>query len=184
MRDRGRVGLVPTPRDEGDHMKHKSFYAVVLFALCMLQVGWTAVQAVPSERSLEVKVNYTGSGIVDAKHKIYVMLFDANPMTATTLVDSTSGPTPAVSSGVSHILARQSTDSRNGKITFSNLTAPKVYAAAFFDKTGQYHGVADPSPGSPMGLYGTFPDQLTAITTENAKTVRVTISFDDSHSTP
>jgi hypothetical protein len=76
---------------------------------------------------------------------------DANPMTATALVDSTPGPTPAVSSGVSHILARQSTDSKDGTISFLRLAASTVYAMAFFDKTGQYNGVADSLSGHRWG---------------------------------
>jgi len=143
------------------------------------------VHAAPLDRTLKVKLNYTGACTVDEKHKIYVLLFDANPLTASTLIDSTSQPTPAVSTaGVSHIIARESSLAKDGTITFHSVGISPVYVASFLDKTGTYDGHGDPTAGSPMGLYGAPPDKLQAIALEAGKTVEVNFSFDDSRLTP
>jgi hypothetical protein len=161
------------------------FVAFVLVCLLPIVAGRKALQAAPAERILTVKLNYTGSAAVDEKHKIYVLLFDANPMTSSTLSDATSQATPpAPTAGVSHIIARESTSAKNGTITFHAVVLSPVYAMFFVDKTGTYNGHADPSSGSPMGLYGTPPDKLEAIALEPGKPVRLTFSFDDSRSTP
>ena len=153
---------------------------VVVFAL-----GLVSLAAAPAQKKLKVKVNYTGAGVVDEKHKIYVMLFDANPFTASKLEDDSSVPAPpAPAEGVSHILRRQSTSSKNGAIAFSDLSASPVYAAAFFDKNGSYDGHSDPVSGSPMGVYGKAPDKAEPITLGAGKAVEVVLSFDDSIKTP
>jgi hypothetical protein len=69
--------------------------------------------------TLKVKLNDTGTGIVNEKHRVYVLLFDANPFTATSLIDATSQPTPpAAAAGVSHILARQGAAGKDATLSF------------------------------------------------------------------
>jgi len=68
-----------------------------------------------------------GAGVVDEKHKIYVLLFDANPFTSSSLIDATSQPTlPAAAPGVSHILVRQGAAATDVTLTFEKLSAPSV----------------------------------------------------------
>lgn len=165
----------------------RSFLFVALVWVCLLAIlaAHKSVQAAPPERVLKITLNYTGAGTVDERHRIYVLLFDANPMTASTLSDATSLATlPAPAAGVSHIVARESAASKNGMITFHGVGVSPVYAAFFFDKTGTYNGHGDPSAGSPMGVYGTPPDKLEAIALDPDKPVQLTFSFDDSKSTP
>lgn len=164
-----------------------SFLVVVLVSMCLLPIltAYKAVQAAPPERVLKITLNYMGAGKVDEKHRIYVLLFDANPMTSSTLSDATSQATPpAPVAGVSHIIARESADSKNGMIAFRGVAVSPVYAMFFFDKAGTYNGHTDPASGSPMGLYGTPPDKLEAIALEVDKPVQLTFSFDDARSTP
>ena len=168
-------------------VKFRNSLFVLFVAACLLPFLGTRrpLQAAPPERTLKIKLNYTGTGVVDEKHKIYVLLFDANPVMASTLIDSTSQSTPpAPAAGVSHIIARESTATKDGAITFHAVAVSPVYAMFFFDRTGTYNGHADPSSGSPMGLYGVPPDKLEAILLAPGKPAQVIFSFDDSRLTP
>jgi hypothetical protein len=136
-------------------------------------------------RTVKASINYRGSGVVDGKHRIYVLLFDANPVTATTLADATSPTTaPTPTPGVSHSIARESVATKNGTITFQALPVSPVYAMFFLDKAGTYDGHVDPASGSPMGLHGTPPDKLQPIQVDPGKTIEVTFAFDDSRRSP
>jgi len=158
-----------------------SLFLVALTA----SVGAARSQNPSLHQTLRVKVNYTGAGTVDARHRIYVLLFDSNPMTAATLVDASSqSAPPAPQNGVSHIVARQSTPSKNGIITFRNIAVTRVFAMAFYDKAGTYNGHPDSSPGSPMGIYGVMPDKLESVDLHSDKDSQIAVTFDDSKSTP
>ena len=152
-----------------------AFLAVTQFGVC----------AAATHSTLKVKLNYTGAEVVDENHKIYVLLFDSNPFTASSLVDSTSETTPpATSAGVSHILRRFSAARRDGTITFEYLRPSAVYAAAFVDRNGSYDGRSDPASGAPMGMYRKVPDKIEPIRLKNGKSVKVVLAFDDSTKTP
>ena len=151
----------------------------------VLAVTQWGVGASTTHSTLKVKLNYTGKGIVDEKHRIYVLLFDTNPFTASSLVDSTSETIPpATSAGVSHILRRFSAARRDGTITFDYLRSSAVYAAAFVDRNGSYNGHSDPVSGSPMGMFRRVPGEVEAIPLKNGKSVTVVLAFDDSAKTP
>jgi hypothetical protein len=158
---------------------------VLAFAALALVFTHTGVLAAPSTMTLKLKLNYMGASTVDEKHRIYVLLFDANPYTAASLADSSSDPAPpAAAPGVAHILARESGAAKNATITFSGLAVSPVYAMCFLDKAGTYNGHLDSVSGAPMGVYGKFPDQLEPIKVEAGKTTQVTMAFDDSLKTP
>ena len=153
--------------------------------ICIFVLAHGGLTAAPAGKKLKLKVNYTGAGVVDEKHKVWVLLFDANPFTASRLEDSTSAPTPPVpAAGVSHILRRQAASGNNATVTFTNLTLSPVYAAAFFDKGGSYDGHSDPVSGSPMGVYGKAVDQAEPITLGEGKPAEVVLTFNDSFKTP
>jgi hypothetical protein len=153
---------------------------IVLFGV----TPW-AVCAATTHGTLKVKLNYRGAGIVDENHKIYVLLFDTNPFTASSLVDATSETAPpAAVSGVSHILRRFSASRKDGTITFDYLRSSAVYAAAFLDRNGSYDGHSDPASGAPMGLYRKAPDKIEPIRLRTGKSVRIVLAFDDSTKTP
>ena len=161
----------------------------ILFALMSVFIftqGLFSLSAAPAaHKTLKVKVNYTGGGTVDERHKIYVLLFDANPFTASKLEDFSSAPTlPAPEAGVSHIIRRQSASSKNESVTFNDLSVSTVYAAAFFDKNGSYNPQTFMIEGAPMGVYGKAPDQPEPIKLSVGKTVEVTLGFDESIKAP
>jgi len=160
---------------------------ILLFpiVLCVLAGMPSSVWAETGHRTLQVKLNYTGGGTVDENHRIYVLLFDSNPYTASSLIDSTSEASPpATAAGVSHILRRFSAARKNETITFEYLNSSPVYAAAFVDQNGDYNRHFDPAPGGPMGAYGKAPGKLAPIKLKDGKRVKIVIAFDDSTKTP
>jgi len=155
----------------------------------MMTVVWKqeSVQAAGGHRTLKVKLNYTGTGVVDEKHQIYVMVSDANPFLASTLVDSISDAKPPVAAaGVAHIVGRLGGASKDSTVTFEDVRVSPVFVAGFFDKSGGFNGQAspDPAPGSPMGAYGKMPDRLEAIAIEEGKTVEIVLTIDEASKTP
>ncbi|MGC9997183.1 MAG: hypothetical protein ABSF71_14750 [Terriglobia bacterium] len=166
-------------------MNKKSLILLASIAVFVLALTQSSARAASAHKTLKVKLNYAGAGIVDDKHKIFVLLFDANPYTSTSLVDSTAAATPPVpAAGVCHILRRQSASGKNETITFNDLGVSPVYAAAFLDQSGHYDGVADPASGSPTGVYGKALDKAEPIKLDEGKTVEVVLGFDDSTKTP
>ena len=166
-------------------MNKQSAILLASVVLCVLVGMPLSLRAATARRTLQVRLNYTGAGMVDENHRIYVLLFDSNPYTASSLIDSTSEATPpAAAAGVSHILRRFSASRKNEIITFEYLSSSPVYAAAFVDQTGNYDGHSDPAPGGPMGAYGKAPDKLAPIRLKNGKRVRIVIAFGDSTKTP
>ena len=135
-------------------------FVTVLGALVVVCTQVSAPAPAPAG-TLKLKLNYTGAGVLDEKHKIYVLLFEANPFTSSSLIDATSQPNlPAAAPVVSHILVRQGAAAKDATRTFEKLSAPSVYAIVFFDKNGTYNGQPDTMSGSPMGVYGKLPDKL------------------------
>jgi len=66
-----------------------------------------------------VDVNYTGSGTVDASHKIYIALWDS--------ADFNAVPT-----------AVKPLESKTGTVTFTDVQKSPVYVSAAFDPTGKW----------------------------------------------
>jgi hypothetical protein len=175
---------VPLPKKEKTVNK-KSFILSALMTILVLAFTYASAEDAAPHKTLKVKLNYTGTGTVDQKYKIYVLLCDANPYTATSLVDSTAAANPpAPAAGVSHILRCQSDSGKDGAITFSDLSVSPVYALAFWDKSGSYDGVSDPASGSPAGAYGKVADKPEPIKLEEGKAVEIVLWFNDSTKTP
>jgi hypothetical protein len=168
-------------------VSNRTAYSTVLIALFWAIGLFGQTTAPASEQSaLKVNVNYSGKGAVDQRHKLYVLLADANPYTASALIDSSSDPKPpSPEAGVCHILASGSISDRHGVVTFRHVSIPTVYAVAFFDEFGTYNGQLDSlPPGTSMGAYGIAPDKLEAIKIEQGKTAEITLAFANSSKTP
>lgn len=165
-------------------MNRKAAISMALMAVWVLVLAQAGARAAQARQSLKVKLRYTGAETVDAHHRIYVLLFDADPYTVKNLVDSTSDPTPpAPAPGVCHMLGIQSTSRSGGTVTFQNLAAPTVYVMAFVDKAGTYDGHAQFPHYAPMGIYGKPPNQLEPISLAEGKTQQIVIRFDDTYQT-
>ncbi len=163
-------------------MKHIVRLAIIIFCITLsVAAGWAA----SARGKLNAKINYTGSTIVDGKHKAYLLMFDANPFTASSLVDSTGEATPpAAAAGVSHILRRISASDKNATISVTDVPVSPVYVAVFIDASGTYDGHSDPAAGSPMTVYGKALDKAEPINLEEGKPTDIVITFGDSFRTP
>ena len=123
----------------------------------------------PATRTLKIKLNYTGAGTVDAKHRIAVFLFD----------------TPDFMAGNVMFIAKDTASAKDAVVTFSGLTASPIYAAAAFDPAGDYDGESGPPPqGSSVGIYSKTPGTPAPIEIEPGKTVQVELAFDDTIKMP
>ena len=126
----------------------------------LLLVG--AMAAAQQGGTLEVQVHYTGSGTVDAKHQIFVALWDT--------------PDP---NGIP--IAVKPTPSKNGTVTFSDVQKGPTYASVAYDPSGNWDASSPPPPGSSLGMYSKTPPKPEPITIVPGKVAKVTISFDDSN---
>jgi hypothetical protein len=132
----------------------------LLFAVC-------AVAQTNADRStIQVEVNYTGSGTVNVGHKIYIALWDS--------ADFNSGPPAAV----------KSLDSKKGIVTFSDVHSVPAYVTAAYDPTGVWDAQSPPPSGSSLGMYSKNPPTPEPIDVVPGNTVKVSITFDDSAKTP
>jgi len=143
----------------------------VAAALLILASGFQfgRAQDKTATRTLKVKVNYTGSGTVDEKHKIQVFLFDSPDF-----VQGNAMPT-----------GMQMIATKNGTVTFSDIPGSPVYAAAIYDPTGGYDGASGPPPsGSSAGMYTKEPPKPGPIDIDPGKTVEIDLPFDDTVKLP
>ena len=120
--------------------------------------GWAwAAQA----STLNVTVQYTGPGDVDAEHAIYLALYDTP--------DIAAGPMP---------IGAQVVTADGETAQFPNLTASPVYLAAIFDMQGGWDGVSAVPSGSPAATYRPGEFAATPIELAAGQTVDVAFSFD------
>lgn len=152
-------------------MSKRLFTALGLFGLF---VTGAVAQTNAGKRTIQVEINYTGTGTVDASHKIYVALWDSSDL-------STARP-----------VAVQSLDSKNGTVTFSDVQKVPAYVSTAYDPTGAWDAQSPPPSGSSLGLYSKNPPkayskdppQPEPIDVAAGKTVKVRIAFDDSIKVP
>ncbi len=124
----------------------------------------------PETRTLKVKLNYTGAGPVDAKHKIFLFVFDT--------------PDFAQGGGVMPIAFSNASD-KKATMTIADLTKSPVYIVATYDPKGEYDGMSGPPPsGSSMAMYSTNPPTPAPIKIEAGKTAEVDLPMDDSFKMP
>jgi hypothetical protein len=120
----------------------------------------------PKPRTLKVKLNYSGDGVVDEKHPILVFLWDI-PDFATA-----NRPPSRVLRGTA----------KNSVVTCEDLDFSPVYLIAIFDKTGNYDGGSAPPSGSVVAQYG---GQTPApIKIEPGETVSVDLPLSDEYKIP
>jgi hypothetical protein len=117
-----------------------------------------------AERTLRVKLNYSGTGKLDGKHKIRVLLFDIDPATQEDFKP----------------LATQSATAKDETVVFRKIRFSPVFVMAFYDKNGS----GTPEPGSPTGLYGQGAGAMDPIQVEAGKTAEIVLTFDDSNLIP
>ena len=144
-------------------MSKRLWTTLGLFVLCAVCV---LAQTSADKRTIQVDIDYTGSGIVNASHKIYVALWDSS--------DMSGGPPVAV----------QSLNSKKGTVTFSDVQRVPAFVSAAYDPTGNWAAQSPPPAGSSLGMYSNNPPKPQAIDVAPGKAVKVSITFDDSVKVP
>src|SRR3954453_19714882 len=109
-----------------------------LYALLGASLLVTAFAVGQAPRTVQVDVNYTGSGTVDASHKIYVALWEST--------DFNSGPAAGKPLG-----------SKTGTVTSPELQKSPVCVGTAYAPTGKWEAQPSPPAGSSLGMYSTKP---------------------------
>ena len=117
--------------------------------------------------TLEVTVNYTGPGEVDAGHAVFLALY----------------PTPAIEPG--SVLAAQLATANGATVVFQNVGAATVYLSGLYDEQGGWTGTTTVPSGSPAAAY-VSPGSFVPAPIEVAEgaTVQVEFTFDDAFRVP
>jgi hypothetical protein len=137
-------------------------FCVVLGLFVFATVGAFAQNG----RTIQVDVTYTGSGTVNASHKIYVALWDS--------ADFNSGPP----------VATKSLDTKTGTVTFTDVGKVPAYVSAAYDPTGAWDAQSPPPSGTSLGMYTTNPPEPAPIDVAPGKTAKVKIDFADAIKVP
>lgn len=145
--------------------------ATLAAAAVMVVSGFGAagrVHAVGSGRAdagtVNVTVNYKGSGTVDSSHRVWVWLFDS----------------PDIGPG-SMPIAEMSVDKNGATATFE-VGVDRVWIAVAYDEKGVMSGNAPPAPGSPIGIYSSTTGAAEPVTP--GAQGAATVTFDDSQRMP
>jgi hypothetical protein len=148
---------------------HTALVAATLLCLAGVWQRGVAQEKAPAARTLKVKLNYTGAGTVDEKHRIFVFLFD----------------TPDFIKGDSAMpIGFGSGAAKDATVTVSDIAKSPVYVIAVFDPTGAYEGMSKPPSGASMAMYGKTPGEPGPIAIEAGKTTQIDVPFDDTIKMP
>jgi hypothetical protein len=147
----------------------KTVYLAASLLILASAFQFATAQDKAATRTLKVKLNYTGSGTVDDKHKIQVFMFD----------------TPDFTQGNAMPTGMQNTAAKDGSVTFSDIAGSPVYVVAVYDPTGGYDGQSGPPPsGSSLGMYTKEPPKPAPINIDAGKTAEIDLTFDDTAKMP
>lgn len=147
--------------------KQLAFCGLVVLGLLAVSLSPQAIsQETKTGGTVQVRVNYTGSGPVDQDHKIYVTLWDS-----AAFVQEGSKLTPIQVKPVA---------SKDGTAVFNNVSVNPAYVSAVYDPTGQWKAQSPPPPGSSLGLYTKSSEKPEPVTVNSGKIASVEMSFDDS----
>jgi hypothetical protein len=128
-----------------------------------------APEKAPAGRTLKVKLNYSGPGTVDEKHRIFVFVFDTPDF---------------VRREDAMPIASDSGAAKDATLTFSDVTTSPVYLIAVYDPAGGYEGMSKPPAGCSLGIYSKTPGEPEGVVIEAGKTTQVEVAFDDTIKMP
>ena len=136
----------------------------VLLGLLAISTPQALSQDSKAGSQLEVKINYSGSGTVDEKHKAFVVLWDS----------------PEFVTGQVMPVELQAVTSKQGTATFQNVKTTPAYVSVAFDPKGEWDGQSGPPPeGTSLGLYTKGAGKPEPIELKPGKTVTIEVPFDD-----
>jgi hypothetical protein len=146
-----------------------AFGALILTVLAQATQQGKAEDKGKASRTLNVKLDYSGAGRVDAKHKIIVFLFDS----------------PEFTQGTAMPIAMKAAEAKDETVAFAELDKSPVYVVSVYDPTGGYDGQSGPPPsGSSMGMYSKTPGTPEPVKVEAGQTVGIELPFDDTAKMP
>jgi hypothetical protein len=145
--------------------------------LSLLALGFAALVSTPARSqeskagaTLEVKINYSGSGTVSEKNKIYLALWDSPDF---------------VSGGGAMPIDTQAVTSKDGTAVFNVASKGPVYVSAAYDPSGKWDAQSGPPPsGTSLGIYSKEAGKPAPINVESGKKASVELAFDDSFKMP
>lgn len=76
-------------------------------------------------------------------------------------------------------LAIQPATSKDGTVSFDNITNTPVYISAAYDPSGQWDAHSSPPDGTSLGMYSDGSGQPKAVELKPGKTTKVDLAFDD-----
>ena len=116
-------------------------------------------EAVATETTLKVTVQYAGAGKVDQTHRIWVWLFDQAP------------------EGAAHVppIAQQSLTVNGGVASFTAIAPTRVWVAVTYDQQGGYAVGGAPPSGSPAGAYE-VNDEMAPVTPGPSASIQITFN--------
>jgi hypothetical protein len=146
-------------------MKLSSVAICAVGAGLLLAAAPNAVSQDSSARSkLKVHVTYSGTGTVDEKHKVYVVLWDSPDFV-------TQGSMP---------VEIQSTASKDGTVTFEDVKKTPAYISSVYDAGGTWDAQSPPPDGCSLGLYSKTPGKPEPVDLKPGDTTTIELTFDDS----
>jgi len=134
-----------------------------LFWIALMGAGCVLAQ---NGRTLQVEVTYTGSGTVDASHKIYVALWDSAEVSSAMPVQV------------------KSLDTKHGTVTFMDVEKSPAYVSTAYDPSGSWDAQSPPPSGTSLGIYSANPPKPDPIEVAPGKTAKVKVTFDDTNKVP
>lgn len=142
----------------------KNNWTLLLIVIAIVLILGRLIFSVPAGQVMEVTVNYTGEGEVNATNLIHIFVFD----------------TPQIGPG-SIPISHTTLDKNGAASKIEGLTASPVYLAVTYDSTGTYDGVSGPPPpGVPVSVYQLDATGPAAIELKDGETAKVKFVFDDS----
>jgi len=123
--------------------------------------------AATGDSTLQVHLDYTGSGTVDKDHVINVVVWDSPDF----VKPGTEMKPP---------IAEKQLSSKSGTVKFEHLSQNPVYVSCAYDPAGNWKGGSPPPDGSSLGLYSTQPGTPAPVNLEPGKTKKISFKLDDS----
>lgn len=146
--------------------KRSLFLFGMLGAVCVAAAATQAKTEEKTARTLTVKVNYTGAGTVDDKHRIFLFVFDS----------------PDFVQGNAMPIGGTSASSKTESVEITGLNASPVYVVASYTPDGSYDGQSGPPPaGSSLGMYSKTPGTPEPVKIEPGKAASIELAFDDNY---
>jgi len=149
-----------------EHIMKRCLFAVSATLVLSSFAVFAQTAATHKGSALQVHVKYTGSGMVDQAHKIYVALWES--------------PDFVKPSGNLAPFAVAPLTSKSGTVNYQNVAHNPVYVSIAYDPAGKWDAHEEPPTGTSLGMYATTPGVPARVQLEPGKTTKISATLDDS----